>query len=260
LNGSVDIALADYAPVSLDEMDSVKLMDRSDTKFTFHAAALPAVLEEMKAHYRVLEVAGHRRIRYESVYFDTDGRSLYHHHQCGRLNRYKVRYRRYVESGIRFFEIKYKNNKGRTVKSRIRDDAPGEVISAAADTFLRSRTPMTAGMLHPEVHIDFTRITLVNRASPERVTIDTGIVFHNGYRESLDHLVIAEAKQERTRRSAFVECMRRRRIRPGSLSKYCFAVATLHPGIRQNNFKEKLNHIHKLTHDAAAGPGRRPGR
>ena len=37
--------LNNYKPISLEEMDSVKLMDRTDTKFTFHINHLTQDLE-----------------------------------------------------------------------------------------------------------------------------------------------------------------------------------------------------------------------
>lgn len=37
-------------------MDSVKLMDRTDTKFTFHISQLIEILELVKNDYRVLEI------------------------------------------------------------------------------------------------------------------------------------------------------------------------------------------------------------
>ena len=51
---------------------------------------------------------------------------LYHRHHIGRSNRFKVRSRRYVESDLCFFEVKYRNNKGRTIKNRIRKIIEGE--------------------------------------------------------------------------------------------------------------------------------------
>ena len=41
-------------------------------------------------------------------------------HQNKKLNRYKIRQREYLISDISFFEIKFKSNKGRTIKKRIK--------------------------------------------------------------------------------------------------------------------------------------------
>ena len=81
-------------------------MNRTDIKFVFAESELPFFLEQLKTDYRVLDVEGFRMSRYESLYFDTENFDLFHHHQRGKANRHKIRYRRYVESDLNFFEIK----------------------------------------------------------------------------------------------------------------------------------------------------------
>src|ERR1700749_1249511 len=106
-------------------MDRVKLMNRTDTKFTFTSAQLEMVLSEVLENYFILEVDGKRISRYRTLYYDTFNYNLYTKHHNGELNGYKIRHRTYVESEIGFLEIKFKNNKGRTIKDRIRqNDVP----------------------------------------------------------------------------------------------------------------------------------------
>src|SRR5262245_39433091 len=105
--------LNSFDPISLPEMENVKLMDRLDAKFTFRVDQLGAILQEIRPHYRLLEVGGIRANRYETVYFDTENLLLYSKHHAGKFTRYKIRFRKYVDSGLCFFEIKAKNNKGR---------------------------------------------------------------------------------------------------------------------------------------------------
>ena len=49
-----------FNPISLSEMDGVKLMNRSDTKFTFRADKLPSLFENLIPFYNVLEIDGKR--------------------------------------------------------------------------------------------------------------------------------------------------------------------------------------------------------
>src|SRR5690348_13827055 len=112
--------LSEYHPISLKEMDDVKLMDRMDLKFVFSMNELPFILSEVKPYYRSLEASGTRISRYETLYYDTHDFELYNRHHSGKMNRYKVRSRKYVESDLHFFEVKYKNNRGRTIKTRIK--------------------------------------------------------------------------------------------------------------------------------------------
>jgi len=236
-----------YEPISLEEMDNVMLMDRMDSKYAFRKEKLQSFLEELKQTYRVLQVNGHRISRYESVYFDTKNFDLYHSHHNERCNRYKIRFRRYVESGLNFFEIKFKNNKGRTIKNRIKHPVMEDFIKGNTDKFLSDLTHLSAGDLEKKLQVDFFRVTLVNRTTPERVTIDLHLTFkNNGSSKTITNLVIAEAKQEKSGRSEFVRLMKRNHIIEGSLSKYCFGVTSLFEELKHNNFKPQIKRFNKL--------------
>ncbi len=112
--------LKTFTPITLAEMEGVELMDRTDTKYIFNISQLPGVLENLSQYYKLLNVNGVNENKYKTLYFDTPDFQLYMDHHNGRTNRYKVRYRQYVDSGLVFFEIKNKNNKERTIKSRIK--------------------------------------------------------------------------------------------------------------------------------------------
>src|SRR5688500_10440071 len=92
--------LALFEPITLEKMDSVKLLDRTDTKFLFKRDKLDDVLNGVRDNYYVLEALETRITDYESLYFDTPGLDLYHRHHNDRMNRYKVRYRRYINSNL----------------------------------------------------------------------------------------------------------------------------------------------------------------
>ncbi|MBL0047611.1 MAG: hypothetical protein IPP32_05865 [Bacteroidetes bacterium] len=70
---TLDQIISAFQPITLAEMDSVKLMDRTDTKFVFHVQDLDAVLSDISKHYRALEVEGTRWSPYETLYYDTPG-------------------------------------------------------------------------------------------------------------------------------------------------------------------------------------------
>jgi hypothetical protein len=246
--------LNSFEPISLDEMDNVKLMNRMDVKYTFHRNQLSHILEQLTDSYRVLDINGTRITRYESLYFDTMDFSLYNRHHSGRLNRYKVRFRKYVESNLQFFEIKFKNNKGRTLKNRIRQQEIVESIEGQAMEFLAKHTNLSSSQLHPKLWVNYSRITLVHRSIPERVTIDIDLSFHNHEsKKQVPNLVIAEVKQDRTRSSEFVRLMRDHYIRQGSISKYCFGVTSLFRMVKNNNFKPQLHYYRKISNGSITG-------
>jgi hypothetical protein len=239
-----------FDTITLQEMECVKLLDRTDTKYTFKTDRLPVILSELKDHYKVLDVDGVKLNKYETLYFDTPEFFLYTQHHNGKLNRYKVRFRRYVDSGLNFFEVKFKNNKGRTIKDRVRRNNLHENIEGKSENLLNEKTPLSSDLLKPMIWVNYTRITLVSKHTTERLTIDTHLHFSNGIvQKSRPSLVIAEVKQEKARKSAFITLMNKQKIYNSSISKYCFGILSLYDNVKKNNFKVKLKEINKISHD-----------
>jgi hypothetical protein len=230
-------------------MDKAKLMDRTDTKFTFTQEQLIQILGEAKDQYKVLDIEGYRMSTYRTLYFDTKDLNLYTHHHNGKLNRYKVRHRTYVESNIGFLEVKFKNNKGRTIKDRIKHAEVPQEWSEESGGFLTKKTPFAPEGLVPVVWVNYKRITLVNNANAERVTIDTDLEFVNeGVTTKMHGLVIAEVKQDKKSKSDFLGLMKKHHIREGSISKYCMAIVMTRPSVKKNNFKEKLSSLKHIIY------------
>ncbi len=228
-------------------MDNVKLMDRTDTKYTFHVSALEALLQEAMPYYKVLSVENNRISRYKTLYYDTEAFDLYNRHHSGKLNRYKIRHRTYVESELGFLEVKFKNNKGRTIKTRVKEKDYSGIQPGKAFDFLKAQLPFCPTTLRPKIWINYSRITLVNKTSAERLTIDLNLEFKTAeLTRNMGRLVIAEVKQDSKAPSPFVAILKKKHIREGSISKYCFAVASSFQGVKANNFKQKLSQVHKL--------------
>ncbi|MFA6924026.1 MAG: polyphosphate polymerase domain-containing protein [Bacteroidales bacterium] len=244
--------LNDFTPISLKEMDRVQLTDRADIKYIFCVEQLPVFLEKIKSDYRVLEVNNVRLNTYETLYYDTDDWDMYMNHQRGKANRYKVRLRRYVDSDLIFFEIKFKNNKNRTIKERIIQKEGETLITDKAERFLHLKTKYSAKELYPKLWANYFRITLVNKTANERLTIDTNVNFKNDIKQKfIPEIAIAELKQEKRTHTAFLEVMRKHRIKETTVSKYCFGVIFLYDNIRMNNFKPNLLNLNKICHEKA---------
>lgn len=242
---TVDI-LKHYEPISLEEMDQVKLMDRMDSKFMFNIQSLPFVLNKCKDHYRVVKIEGSLYSSYETLYYDTENYGLYNQHHSGKLNRYKIRMRTYKESNLSFLEIKFKDNKGRTTKDRIR--LKTNTIDHDAIEFIERETPLKIKDLKPSVSIYYNRITLVHKGLSERITIDLNLKISKDTNSRTFHnLVIAEVKQNKASDSEFIHLMRELRIKEGALSKYCLGVSNLVDSVKKNNFKENNNKVFKLN-------------
>ncbi len=232
--------------ISLNDMDNVKLMNRLDTKYIFNAEKLNIVLENLKKNYRVLEVDGRKISKYKTVYFDTSDFMFYIQHHNKKLNRNKVRFRKYVDTELSFLEIKKKNNKGRTIKNRI-NLMENEFSNKVSKEFIYSL--IGKDLILEKKHVNtFNRITLVNNLNNERVTIDTSLQFMSeNQKVRLENLVIAEIKQnKKNRKSVFVNIMKDSRIRPYRISKYCLGSTFLFPELKKNRFKKKIKYIKKL--------------
>jgi len=239
--------VADFSPISLDEMDDVKLMSRTDTKFAFKANKMPLLLQKLLPFYRVLAIDGELIHDYKSLYYDTDNRKFYLDHHNGRVNRNKIRFREYVGSKLTFLEIKRKNNKGKTIKKRMRVDAISNELSEKQQNYIEKiiGRPME---VNAKQWINFSRITFVHKTQKERLTIDVNLTFENSNEKGdMKHIVIAEVKQERMSRSSdFMRIAKEMHILPIRISKYCLTTLALNPELKKNRFKKKVLFINKL--------------
>ena len=169
--------ISGFEPISLSEMEAVKLMNRIDTKYAVPMSVLPAILQAAQADYFIQEIDGQRIATYDTMYYDTASMDMYIRHHDRQLVREKIRVRQYVDSNLTFLEIKRKNNKGRTKKKRI--VVPGFDIQADTRSVLKHKRredePVTVEQfidtksryhwdsISPHLWTKFHRITLVNK-------------------------------------------------------------------------------------------------
>ena len=245
--------LQSMSSISLEEMSAVKLMNRVDSKFPMNRATLLRMASRWGEHFYVQEHEGQRIACYRSLYFDTPEAITYTMHHNRRLRRQKIRQRIYVDSNIAFLEIKNKKNTGRTKKKRISIPVEqwGEIYATPESTdFIREKVWVTDQPLMPRLENAFQRITLVNKAKTERVTIDFGIRFHNwlsGCDADVSDLVIVEVKQDGSLPSKFKDFLRDARVQRKGLSKYCLGMLLTDEHLKYNRFKNKIRYVNKLT-------------
>ena len=245
-----------YNPIGLDEMSGIKLMNRTDTKFVTTVDRLKLLLMLAKDDYRVQEVDGKRIASYYTAYFDTPDNNMYVVHQNGHAGRQKLRIRSYMDTGLNFLEVKTKNNRGRTKKKRVDmvgfdPQHPDHGIRflrqdeqyRSYDAFLSKHLRYDPTVLTEQLENHFNRITLVNKAKTERLTIDSNLCFHNlvtGREADLTGLVIIELKRDGLQPSPILGMLRELRIKPCGFIKYCMGSALTNPSLKRNNFKERL--------------------
>ena len=184
---------------------------------------------------------------YRSLYYDTNNRKFYIDHHNQRVNRNKIRFREYINSGLVFMEIKLKNNKGKTIKKRKRvNNIPLQL--SKDDIEYMNKIIGTSLDVEAKQWINFSRMTFVHKVYKERLTIDLNLNFKYGDQNlDMKDIVIAEVKQERvSRASDFMRITKEMSILPMRLSKYCYSTIMLNKNIKQNRFKKKSLFIKKL--------------
>ena len=168
--------------LDLDRIAAVRLMNRVDTKYLVDERRCMELLERAADQYYVQIIDDCRACRYATLYYDTPQWDMYHLHHNRRLTRQKIRTRTYVETGVTYLEVKNKSNKGRPHKRRMALDrslfAAAATDTAAAD-FLRREARYAPEALSPSLATRFVRVTLVNHAMTERLTIDFDLHFDN---------------------------------------------------------------------------------
>ncbi len=241
--------LAQFDRISLEEMAGVRLMNRTDTKFVTTMPVLRQLLAMAQDEYFVQEIGGLRNMRYLTTYFDTSSYDMFYVHQSGHVNRQKLRFRTYVSSDLQFMEVKTKNNHGRTKKMRMQV-ADMNITEEEKLAFLSQYLRYDPKNLHPALDNDFHRVTLVNKALTERLTIDTGLTFRNpvtGLHVSMDPLVIIELKRDSLSYSPVLEMLLALRIFPHGFSKYCIGSALTNSHLRVNRLKPRLMSVARIA-------------
>lgn len=244
--------ILDSMPViTLDEMSQVKLMNRLDRKYLATESQLLELLNMAQGEYMVQVADGLNYGIYHTTYYDDASHTMYMLHHGGRLCRQKVRVRNY-NGGLTFFEVKLKDNHGRTRKKRINVSGFDHLEEDGAGRFLDEKGSLGIPLseMRPTVENFFERITLVNKGMTERLTIDTGLRFHNletGMERQMSPLVVIEVKRDGNVESPVIGMLLKLRIRPSGFSKYCIGSALTNPELKQNRFMKKIRKINKMT-------------
>ena len=235
----------------LADLEKANLMDRVDVKFMLPISFLPSLLAQLQSSYSILEINGDRISRYFNQYYDTENLSLYQAHHNGKLNRFKVRQRTYLDTDTKFLEVKFKNNRKRTIKSRIKcaDTAQNDEKCAA---FIDQEMGTSFSDLVISQEGGYQRIALANEARAERLTLDFNLWYQRAKGSEklpLPGFFIAELKQyKRSKRSPFYQLMSKNNIFPASFSKYCIGCALLYgSSIKTNQFKSVLGQVEQFS-------------
>ncbi|MCU0361761.1 MAG: polyphosphate polymerase domain-containing protein [Bacteroidales bacterium] len=249
----IESILRSYPAISLADTASIRLMNRNDTKFIMPLTKIPALLSAMNGNYRVLEINDRRELSYSTAYLDTEDFRFYEQHVTGRKERKKIRFRTYLTTGESFLEIKSRNNKGRTIKTRTEGRLPSSgTPDCQSLEFINSHIPDYASTIRCVLTSSFTRISLASENPPERITIDYNLSFSRPGEDSiaLPFLAIAELKRDAAAgASVILEALKSLGIRQSRFSKYCTGASLLYDELRRNTIKPGLLLLNKIENE-----------
>ena len=251
-NSDIHTLLGAFIPIGLNEIDEVILMNRVEIKYVFSVKKLPELLNYLSEFYKVLEIDMIRSFPYHTTYLDTYDDLFYTEQVRGKLNRHKVRYRRYESTGQSFLEIKKRTNKNRTVKWRIENKLITDCPDENALAFIQKHSPYSTLDLRSVLINGFTRITLVETELKERITLDYNLSFSSpgGKNAGLPFLAIAELKRERhSGQSPFGIIMKQIGVHPNGFSKYCMGSVLTREVPRKNTLKPNILLINKIENE-----------
>jgi VTC domain len=223
--------------------ERAELLTRTDRKYIVDNDMLERLLASNGDRLAMLDIAGRREFAYESVYFDTADLRLYRDAATSRRRRFKVRIRVYCDTNTTVLEVKAKDGRGQTTKSRLEyegddrhrlTDVGREFVDELAGIAGISTT------LQPSLTTRYQRSTLVDLTPGARYTIDRGLVCTEPCGNSVGLAdVIIETKSDGSA-SDLDHWLWQHGIRPVRISKYCTALAAMRPELPANKWHRTL--------------------
>jgi hypothetical protein len=249
MNNNFNEILQHLDSIGLDELNAYKLLNRIDTKYLCRAEDIGKLLEKAHKDFKVQEINNSRNSAYETLYFDPPELKSYFDHHQGKRIRYKIRFRKYMDTGDVFLEVKKKRNYIRTNKKRYEFDFATS-LNEKHRMFINECIELPGSEFREAIWTIFDRITLIGRNHFERVTIDTNLRFRNKSSElCLPDLSIIEVKREKTEGiSPFSSILYEDGIRPKGFSKYIMGNILLDPKIKHNRFKRRIVTVNKICY------------
>jgi hypothetical protein len=254
-------SVAGLPAVSLAEViERTALQVRTDRKYLVPVDRVAELTARLADTHAVLAIDRLRGFAYQSVYFDTPDLLSYRQHLQGRRRRYKVRTRSYLDSGDCTLEVKFKGRRDQTVKARLPYPVGDRArLTPQAHAFLTDQLGAAYGLpvpqLGPVLTTSYQRTTLIDLGQGTRLTCDIDLAFagHGNTATGPSHHVLVETKGHGPPAQADI-ALRSLGLRPIQLSKYCLAVALLHPAIRANPWHRTLQRYFPNPTQGAAPP------
>ena len=236
------------ATTDLEEMNKyAKLQTRIDRKYIVTPEICNALLSGTGVKGKVLDINGHRSTRYQSTYFDTPNLDLYKAAAYRRRPRFKARTRYYQQTKTAMLEVKTKDGRGKTVKSRTEyDPTTLNVLTEEARQYITSiaGAAKIVNNLQHTLTTQYQRTTIVDLYTQTRITCDEFLTCTDWENNTLSFpMIILETKSSQ-HPSPFDMWLWNNRHRPNRISKYCTTLAVLHPDLPSNKWHQTIKNYY----------------
>lgn len=204
---SLNKILQGFETITLKELESrMALMKRQESKYLTTKAGLANILEKLKKDYYLLEINNIRLFLYDNMYMDNKGLVFYHDHENNKQARVKLRKRKYVDSKKTFVEYKVKTASMMDKKRMKLDNNLLKKMDKKSREFFKELYGKSDMYVLPTMQTTYQRITLCNKKTEERLTIDLNLVFSDPKDQGstprkVKDFVIIEVKQKQGSRS-----------------------------------------------------------
>ncbi|WP_340679388.1 polyphosphate polymerase domain-containing protein [Paraglaciecola sp.] len=249
--------LTGFSSHGLDDLNNANLMSRVDSKFILPMSFLPVLLAGIRSAYSVLKINDKQVFEYQNYYFDTPEMRFYNDHHNGKLNRFKVRHRNYLDTNTQFLEVKFKNNQNRTIKTRIKLRGQAEQDDIEQNELCSQFISQQMNRKFQELIISqqggYSRIALASEQRAERLTLDFDLWFQgqasHSEKVALPGFFVAELKQNKhSKQSPAYQILTANGFHPTSFSKYCIGCALIYGNsLKSNQFKKTLLRIQQFN-------------
>lgn len=255
------VATDDLGGVTLAELaERAALLTRVDRKYVVPHAAADDLLRRLAAvpgGARVLDIDGRRSFAYRSVYLDTPDLLTYRLAARRRPRRFKVRTRSYLDTREHWFEVKVRDQRGRTVKERLPRTTGGPTtaddgtVPFTHEVLASHRLLPDELDLRPVLATTYQRVTVWLPGCDSRLTIDTLLEGHGPTGTAvLPWRAVVETKTGGAT-SVADRLLWAAGHRPVRISKYATAMAALDTHLPANRWAPVLR-----RHPFVVHPGR----
>lgn len=244
------VSLTGFQCIDLHALNErAALLKRVERKYVVDASGLGGLLDVLRFSHSVLDIDGRRSHTYQTTYFDTPDLLCFRAHNQGRSNRFKLRVRRYEDSGLLFCELKEKTRVSATLKSRVGLDTLSDLGQDFAGLLTRVQEISGRGVASafaPTLEVRYRRATLFDPRDMTRLTIDIGLSFGSfgpsPVVQTTSHAII-EVKSARAM-SLSDRLLRDAGLRPlKRISKYCVGMVACGGWTGGSRFRSSLRHL-----------------